>query len=529
MHVTKSKTFHRWHDDLLQLRNGGSGTTSENSTASVNQFQSIFIKKQRWNFCDLGSNKLQCGDTIEQLYIMKEHKQIAASVNKRDSIGRHLYSRDRAVSSTVDGALKSFLDYTPETIIIQSRSYFECTRRMTIPGPDGIELDVWNDGIFMLDPLRYDSGVMLNMLVARLKFKEFERMIIKETNCANLVAMYSRIPDSDLEKGLVKVVNGYDLIHMYDMSKMYGGIKLYLDHCDIDLSKYLADPDPSTAEKEAEEEALLGKGKEKTNDVDKGKEKIEVESDSENDGIIEDIDSDDNDYSNKSFDYLSASEEELIQLRTRTANRSKTRPPPIPDMATFTSTSRAIASNKNKVLVEHDDFIAVLLRKLKGDGKDSNLQDLFLGEKFVDVLELKDCLPTVPFSNGYSIWFERSLVDVLIAVCGQIPPTLKEPSLGKQMKQFRKNPEIKLCDIADLVMKKYKCTITPNRCRSAKIWALTEYEKTRKEHYRLLRSYGKELLDTNRGLTVKLKVTNTDDKTCFDRFYVCFGGLKEGF
>ncbi|GKE54014.1 multidrug resistance-associated protein 5, partial [Tanacetum coccineum] len=44
--------------------------------------------------------------------------------------------------------------------------------------------------------------------------------------------------------------------------------------------------------------------------------------------------------------------------------------PPIPNMAAFASTSRATASNKNEVLVEHDDFIADLLRKLKGDGKD---------------------------------------------------------------------------------------------------------------------------------------------------------------
>ncbi|GKA51904.1 hypothetical protein Tco_0745100 [Tanacetum coccineum] len=421
---------------------------------------------------------------------------------------------------------------------------------MIIPRPDGIKLDVWNDRIFMVDPLRYDRGVLLNMFVARLNFKEFKRMIIKETNCANLFAMYYRIPDRDLEKGLVKVVNDYDLIHMYDMSKMYSGIELYLDHCDINLSQYLAYPDPTTvsdgtskkratphkryynvftkeemvswAEKEAEEEAMLRKGKEKTNVGDKEKK--------------------------------CASEEELIQLRTRKANKSKIRPPLILDMAAFASTSRATASNKNDVLVEHDDFIADLMRKLKGDGEDSNLQDPFVGvketkdkypthdqsthwrmktpkleEKFVDAAELKDCLTYYALSNGYLIWFVRCSQDVMIVVCGQRPPTLKEPSIGKQRKQFRKNPKIKLCDIADLVMKKYKCTITPNQCRSAKIWALSEYEKTREEHYRLLRSYGKELLDTNPGSTIKLGVTNTDDKTYFERFYVCFGRLKEGF
>ncbi|GKD55847.1 hypothetical protein Tco_1289234, partial [Tanacetum coccineum] len=104
----------------------------------------------------------------------------------------------------------------------------------------------------------------------------------------------------------------------------------------------------------------------------------------ENDGMIEDTDSDDSDDSNKSFDYLSAGEEEIIQLRTKKANRSKIRPPPIPDMVAFASTTRATASNKNEVLVEHDDFIADLLRKLKGDGDDSNLQDPFVGVKEIE-------------------------------------------------------------------------------------------------------------------------------------------------
>ncbi|GKC53877.1 hypothetical protein Tco_1076622, partial [Tanacetum coccineum] len=59
-----------------------------------------------------------------------------------------------------------------------------------------------------------------------------------------------------------------------------------------------------------------------------------------------------------------------------------------------------------------------------------------LGEKFVNAAELKKCLTYYALSNGYSIWFERCSQDVLIAVCGQRPPTLKEPSIGKQRKQF---------------------------------------------------------------------------------------------
>nr|GEV69863.1 multidrug resistance-associated protein 5 [Tanacetum cinerariifolium] len=146
------------------------------------------------------------------------------------------------------------------------------------------------------------------------------------------------------------------------------------------------------AKKDAEEEARFKRRKgilsdeqirkEKSNDVGKGKEKVVVESDSvsENDGMIKESDSDDSDYSIKSFDYLSAGEEELIQLKL---------------------------------------------------GK-----PIELGEKFLDVAELKDCLSCYALSNGYSIWYERSSADQVIIVYGQRPPTLKEPSLGKQRKQI---------------------------------------------------------------------------------------------
>ncbi|GKA01300.1 multidrug resistance-associated protein 5 [Tanacetum coccineum] len=96
--------------------------------------------------------------------------------------------------------------------------------------------------------------------------------------------------------------------------------------------------------------------------------------------------------------------------------------------------------------------------------------------------------------------------------------------------KIRANPDIRLCDIADLVMKKYKCKVSLNQCTNAKKYALTEYENSIYEHYSMLRSYGKAILDSNPGSTVKLRVTvNPDGKTYFDRFYVCFAGLKDGW
>ncbi|GJZ80451.1 hypothetical protein Tco_0645445 [Tanacetum coccineum] len=65
--------------------------------------------------------------------------------------------------------------------------------------------------------------------------------------------------------------------------------------------------------------------------------------------------------------------------------------------------------------------------------------------------------------------------------------------------KIRMNPNIKLHEIADMVMKKYKCIVSPSQCRRAKRWALNEGENTMLDHYGYI------------------------------RFYVCFNGLKEGW
>ncbi|GKB43840.1 hypothetical protein Tco_0888782, partial [Tanacetum coccineum] len=210
----------------------------------------------------------------------------------------------------------------------------------------------------------------------------------------------------------------------------------------------------------------------------------------------------------------------------------------------------------------------------------------------LSVAQFKECLTYYALANGFSFWYERSEEIRVVAKCGQRPPRLSDPEKGKQRKQtkyhsisridlptcpwrcyarwmndektfqcislvdehkcfrnfnfgalvnykwiakifsdkFRANPDIRLCDIADLVMKKYKCKVSPTQCTNAKKYALTEYEKTIGEHYSMLRSYGKAILDSNPGSTVKLEVTvNPDGKTYFDRFYVCFVGLADGW
>lgn len=220
------------------------------------------------------------------------------------------------------------------------------------------------------------------------------------------------------------------------------------------------------------------------------------------------------------------------------------------------------------------------------------LQKPQVGERFESAQEFKDCMTYYALANGFSIWYSKSSQSEVIAQCGQRPPKLEDDSKGKRRKakrypnvvigegpkcpfrcfartmrreasfqiislvdehtcvrnfrfgslinykwigrqlggEIRLNPNIKLVDIAGLVMKKYKCTVSSNQCRMAKAYALTEYEKSLEEHYGMLRSYADELLSSNPGSTVKLGVTvNPDEKVYFDRYYICLKGLKEGW
>ncbi|GKC50749.1 hypothetical protein Tco_1073494 [Tanacetum coccineum] len=109
-----------------------------------------------------------------------------------------------------------------------------------------------------------------------------------------------------------------------------------------------------------------------------------------------------------------------------------------------------------------------------------------VGETYVTVEQFKECLTYYALANGFSLWYERSSRKKVVAKCGQRPPRLYVPE--------------------------------------------KEYEKTVGEHYVMLRSYEKAILDTNPGSTVKLRVTvNPNNKTYFDRFYVCFAGLADGW
>ncbi|GKB76765.1 multidrug resistance-associated protein 5 [Tanacetum coccineum] len=413
-----------------------------------------------------------------------------------------------------------------------------------IPGTDLHCFDVHNDSYFSHLPLAYVDGVILEMAVRWMPYEEF--------------AVYLE------EKSLS---------YMFDVEETFGRLNLYLDHLDMNLSEYLSqaityDMDACVSKKigppKKRDDATDGvdatdKGKEKvsqdaTEVVETRRSTVEIDSETEYDS------DDDSDYQlDNSVDYLSPDKEELIKLRNRIkANReakAKAKDNPVLEMNETNNENSMPADNvRDETFEEHDIYMNELLKSLKTADKDRIIEDPFIsiGEKYVSGAQFKECLTYYALGNGFSLWYERSGEYRVVAKYGQRKPRFSNPEKGKQRKQTRNfnfgslvnykwiakifgdnikaNPDIKLCDIADLVMKKYKCKATPNQCTNVKKYALTEYKKTIGEHYAMLRSYGKAILDSNPESTVKLGViVNPDDKTYFDRFYICFAGLADGW
>ncbi|GJV64239.1 hypothetical protein Tco_1475067 [Tanacetum coccineum] len=399
---------------------------------------------------------------------------------------------------------------------------------------------------------------------------------IKKCGCY-FQGLYYQVPSQDLERGLVRASDDRSLSYMFDVEEIFGRLNLYLDHLDMDLSEYLSqaityDMDVCVSKTTgppkkrycndftvhemvdwAEMEVQNQEGVEtstrnidkgidatdgveaKTCTIDKGKEKVSEDA----------IESD------KSVDYLSPGEKELIQLRNRIkANREakvKAKDNPILEMSE--------PNNENSMPAENvrDPFISIEKHMERYPMYDETthwrLRKPKVGEKYVSVAQFKECLTYYAFENGFSLWYERSGEVRVVAKCGQRPARLFDPEKGKQRKQTkypsassddlptcpyrcyaRVNLDIRLCDIANLVIRKYKCKASPNQYTNAKKYSLIEFEKTVGEHYAMLRSYGKAILDSNPGSTVKLGViVNPDGKTYFDRFYVCFAGLADGW
>ncbi|GJS91799.1 multidrug resistance-associated protein 5 [Tanacetum coccineum] len=283
----------------------------------------------------------------------------------------------------------------------------------------------------------------------------------------------------------------------------------------------------------------------------KGKKKFKTDNDSEYD-------------SNKSVDYLSPGEEELIELRNRMKANREAKANSVSEMNVPNAKNSMHADNvRGDTFEEHDIYMNELVTRLNITDDDEITQDPFISieknmemypmydetthwrlrkpkvsEKYVTVEQFKECLTYYAMDNGFHYGKQRKQSRYPSA-CRDELPTCPWRSYARWMTEEFFFQCISLDDehtcvrnfnFGSLVNYKWIEKVFGDKIRASRYIRLYEYEKTVGEHYAMLRSYGKEILDSNPESTVKLGVTvNPDDKTYFDRFYVCFAGLADGW
>ena len=96
---------------------------------------------------------------------------------------------------------------------------------------------------------------------------------------------------------------------------------------------------------------------------------------------------------------------------------------------------------------------------------------------------------------------------------------------------IKANPTWKLENLKQTVLKDMFAYVTIAQCKRAKKLVMEKYNDSTKEEYSLVFDYQLELLRTNPGSTVAIKLADDvkDDEHVFERFYMCFGAIKKGF
>ena len=92
-------------------------------------------------------------------------------------------------------------------------------------------------------------------------------------------------------------------------------------------------------------------------------------------------------------------------------------------------------------------------------------------------------------------------------------------------------PFIKPRHIRALVRKDLGVIVSPHVCRAAKGVVIKQMEEKYKQEFKILNDYVEKLKATNLGSTIIVifDEATRDGDPIFDRMYICFAALREGF
>ena len=440
-----------------------------------------------------------------------------------------------------------------------------------------LSLDVYYNGYFSLKPLTYHNADMLTTTVDVTPLTSSELKNFVQNNIGSVVC------------GLYYFSNGLKCIKSDDDFRLFVEkwqstderiIALYVSHKNESLIEYSGDYvlvilNPATYYKDSDDESdvasldHLSEGEEELRQVrikerqllDEKKKTNEIVVFDESKLVLENESDDNEDEVDPLFSDLGDSSQKEKPHVEPEVNSDEDMPMSDEDEIVFDP-------NKRDYPI-HDPNIHWKLKKPR------------LGELYADLDQVKDCLTFYSVANGYQLWYEKSDSEKLLVRCGfdeknrrkkklprdpnkpccpfrlravkmhdgkswHIRTLVNEHTCSRQCnlgylvtskwiaRQFvdkiRMYPDMKVVDLQEMVMKKYRVKTSHNQCSRARRIAIYSLKQNVGDQYERLVNYAGELRQTNPGTTVQLRIDPLMDGThMFNSFYICFHNLKQGW
>ncbi|XP_023744459.1 uncharacterized protein LOC111892634 [Lactuca sativa] len=385
-----------------------------------------------------------------------------------------------------------------------------------------ITAEVNHHGVFLPNPLTYDGGIcttVTDINFDNMEYPDLMKYLVKLT--PGLVKkVYYCISNQSLARGLRFLMCDVDFKQcLADGHENGGRIVLYIEHHDEDIMDWIAE--------ELSEDVII------EDDEDE-----DTEYEENDEPLLDDI----------SFEHESDDE----KISTKTIHEDE-----------FLN---KLCGNTN--VTEH-----------RPDGQLFPIHDPTLewkrmvpicGMRFQDKEELKELLTNYSVANGFDLRYEINDKERVLVRCGKPKKneqecpfrlwaswmsnerTLQIKSLETNhtcarifhggslvtykwiakhfTKEILEDPTISTRKMQADIETNFNLKASTGQCKRAKRFALEEIEGCLEDHYAKLWSYAAELKRSNPGSTIKLDVNAMPDgKNYFNRFYVCFKSVRDGW
>ncbi|GJR35974.1 hypothetical protein Tco_1211658 [Tanacetum coccineum] len=386
-------------------------------------------------------------------------------------------------------------------------------------------------GVFVSDPFSYDYEILSeipNIEMDAINFVSFVKLLVSECS-SDIKQFFYQVPGLELKLGLRTLKTDNDLAQCVEVAaKNINVVDIYVSHSVFDFC------DATSSSRQH---------------VDNVEQNNASDSDLDDDDYnIYEYDSESEESDTASVDHLSHGEEEIYDTRTR-------QPDPKPKKMFDDNFLSKIYNG-----LPRDEFVEKDVSADKDVTDKDNIGDKFpihdptvkwklmrpvLGEKYESPDQLKRALAFYALANGYKLYYEVNNPRRLLAKCCrdakdrkcpfrlwaswmqnersfQIKKLNDEHSCSRTYeygtlitsnwiarnfaKKIMMNPCIKVKEITDAILKKYKCKVGISQARRGKMKALEQYETCLEDHYGKLWSYAAEILNSNPGSTCKMSV-----------------------